>query len=37
MHNKTLKGVVSTGAYLCLGTMLDFLRFMNVDPQKLLT
>jgi hypothetical protein len=22
------------GACLCLGTMLDFLRFMNVDPRR---
>jgi hypothetical protein len=28
-------GVVCTGACLYLGTMLDFLCFMNVDPQKL--
>jgi hypothetical protein len=26
---------VCTGAYLCLGTMLAFLRFTNVDPQEL--
>jgi hypothetical protein len=29
---KILEGVVCTGACLCLGTKLDFLRFMNVDP-----
>jgi hypothetical protein len=26
--------MVCTGACLCLGTMLDFLRFTNVDPQS---
>jgi hypothetical protein len=34
---KILNGVVCTSACLCLRTMLAFLRFMNVDPQKLLT
>jgi hypothetical protein len=34
---KILNGVVCTGACLCLGTMLHFLCFLNVDPQKLLT
>jgi hypothetical protein len=34
---KSLEGVICTGACLCLRKMLDFLRFMNVDPQKLLT
>jgi hypothetical protein len=31
---KNLKEVVCTGACLCLGTKLDFLSFMDVDPQS---
>jgi hypothetical protein len=37
VKQKILNGVVCTGACLCLRTMLAFLCFMNVDPQKLLT
>jgi hypothetical protein len=31
---KTPKGVICTGACLCLGRKVRFLSFMNVDPKS---
>jgi hypothetical protein len=33
VKQKILNGVICTSTCLCLGTMLAFLRFMNVDPK----